>query len=115
MSTFACRRCGSCCRVEGYVRLTSGEVGDLANALGLSAHDFTRQYTRLTDDRGGLSLTEKRDGSCVFLGRDGCEVQKVKPRQCRGFPVEWSFEGYERVCACMKEGIGTAGVGGHES
>lgn len=106
MSAFACRRCGNCCRVEGYVRLSPGEVEHMADALGLPVHGFTQRYTRLTDDRTGLSLAEKPDGSCVFLGDEGCEVQDAKPRQCGEFPERWAFEGYASICAGMKNGIG---------
>ena len=95
-----CRQCGNCCRVEGYVRLRPGEDEALAACLGLDVYEFTRRHTRLTADRRGLSLAEKADGSCVFLGEDGrCVVQAVKPAQCRAFPTEWSFAGYEEICA----------------
>lgn len=62
-------------------------------------HEFTRRYTRLTDDRAGLSLTEKTDKSCVFVTDTGrCMVHAVKPMQCRDFPLIWRFPGYEMIC-----------------
>jgi len=70
-----------------------------ADFLGMGVHAFTREFTRLTNDRAGLSLTEKDDGSCIFLDADNaCRIQAVKPKQCRDFPLSWQFEGFERIC-----------------
>ena len=100
---FHCRQCGNCCRAEGYVRLAPGEDEAIAARLGLDVYEFTRRHTRLTADRRGLSLTEKADGSCVFLDDAGrCAIQAAKPAQCRAFPLQWSFAGYEDVCAARK-------------
>jgi Fe-S-cluster containining protein len=99
MTGFSCKKCGNCCRAPGYVRLRAGEQERIAGHLGLGVGEFTARYTRLTIDRRNLSLTEKDDGSCVFL-TDGnaCAIHEVKPRQCREFPLGWSFPGYERTC-----------------
>jgi uncharacterized protein len=86
----------------------------MADALGMAVEEFTRRYTRLRQDRRGLSLTEKPDGACIFLGEDGCAVQRVKPQQCRGFPLRWTFEGYEKICAGMRERAGPAAGDTHE-
>jgi hypothetical protein len=100
---FTCLRCGNCCRPRGYVRLLDAEVIRVAGFLALDPHTFTDRFTRLTDDRRGLSLTEQADGSCVFLLPDGeCRIQAVKPRQCREFPSAWRFDGYERDCRAMR-------------
>jgi Fe-S-cluster containining protein len=94
-----CVRCGNCCRWRGYVRLKDGEAEAIAAHLGLAVEVFLDRFTRLTDDRRGLSLIEKSDGSCIFLeGENDCRVQPAKPAQCAGFPNEWSFPGFERQC-----------------
>lgn len=96
----ACLCCGNCCRVEGYVHVGAAEVDRLAEFMGLSVEEFTREFTRLTGDRQGLSLAEQAGGACVFLDADNyCLVEPVKPEQCRGFPHAWRFSGFERVCA----------------
>lgn len=103
-ATWRCRRCGNCCRVEGYVRIAAHEIDGLADAIGVASHEFADRFTRLTDDRQGLSLTEKPDGSCVFLQDDAsCRVQRAKPHQCRSFPHAWSFPQYERICEGCRE------------
>jgi Fe-S-cluster containining protein len=101
--TFACRRCGRCCRGHGYVWIFEEDVERLAKALKLEVSEFTRRYTRLTRDRRGLSLTEKEGGDCVFLDEPGyCRVNDVKPQQCREFPSGWNYSGFERFCRGME-------------
>ncbi len=96
-----CQRCTACCRWPGEVRLQEGEIARLAAFKGLSEVPFIQEFTRLTQDRRGLALTEKSDGSCVFLEGNECAVQSVKPQQCRDFPNLWNFPGFEETCRAI--------------
>jgi len=101
---FTCHGCGACCRWPGYVHTTDEDIDRMAGYLLLSVVEFTAQYTRLTDDRRGLSLVEAGDGACIFLTADNrCRVQPVKPRQCREFPLGWRNPGVETVCRGLAE------------
>ncbi len=93
-----CVRCGECCRVRGYVKLRPGEAERIAEYLDIPLYEFTSEYTRLTYDRQRLSLTEKEDGTCIFLEGNRCTIDPVKPQQCRDFPVRWRFPGWEKIC-----------------
>jgi len=62
----------------------------------MSDYEFIQNYTRLREDRSGLALQEKTNGKCVFLDRNDCSVQPVKPQQCRDFPNLWNFPGLEK-------------------
>lgn len=93
-----CKRCGACCRAHGYVKLRPGEAEAIADFLDMPLYDFTSEYTRLTYDRTKLSLIEAEDGSCVFLDGNDCMIDKVKPKQCRTFPLKWRFPGWEKIC-----------------
>ena len=97
-ATFECLRCGACCRVSGYVRVTDRDVAALAAVRGLSIPAVTDRYTRLLPDRSALALKNGPDGECIFLGEQGCAVHSAKPAQCRGYPTEWRFSGTESVC-----------------
>ncbi len=102
MTDFRCRRCGNCCRWEGYVHVLPGEIDAAAFFLGMAPEEFIRRFTRLTEDRRGLSLTEREDGACVFFldgNPAGCRIHPVKPQQCRDFPKRWNFPGWEKECA----------------
>jgi Fe-S-cluster containining protein len=80
------------------VRLAEGEIARLAAFKGMREVAFIEQFTRLTQDRRGLSLQEKPNGECIFLEGNDCSVQPVKPQQCRDFPNGWNFPGFEKVC-----------------
>jgi len=85
--------------VSGYVRLLVHEPVRIAEYLRLSLREFTETYTRITQDRRGLSLEENPDSSCVFLEMDStCRINEVKPEQCKNFPLEWSYSGWEKMC-----------------
>ena len=102
---FACRRCGACCRGPGDVVLEAGEPERIAALLGDALYAFTARYTRLLDDRRGLSLTERPDGACIFLQDDnGCRIQDAKPQQCRGFPHAWRSARLMATCAGLRGG-----------
>lgn len=105
LSNFHCIGCHACCREPGYVRLKKDEPDAIASFLGLSVHDFIAQYTILTKDRTGLSLIEKEDGACIFLTDAGCKINLVKPLQCRQFPKEWRFTGFETICGWAKKNL----------
>ncbi len=95
---YECVRCGNCCRWPGPVRVTEKEIGGIAAFLGIAESAFTERYTRLVDNRSALSLTEKPDGSCIFLDGNRCSIQAVKPKQCRDFPNDWNFPGFREEC-----------------
>lgn len=97
---FACRRCGTCCRWRGEVRVGPEEIAAIAGFLGVAEAEFQERQTRLTADRQGLSLLERADGPCGFYVDEppGCRIYAVRPRQCRDFPLGWNFPGWEEEC-----------------
>ncbi len=101
-ATFRCVRCGACCRVPGYVALEAGEAEAIAAFMGMDVYAFTEDYTRLTLNRSILSLSEKDNGSCIFLQEDNtCRIQPLKPAQCKGFPFLWRSKRLEKECAAL--------------
>ncbi|HEY1173070.1 MAG TPA: YkgJ family cysteine cluster protein [Verrucomicrobiae bacterium] len=93
-----CQRCTACCRWPGQVRITDAEISRMAAHLELAEHDFIQRYTRLRPDRQGLALMDKPNGECIFLNGSNCDVQPVKPQQCRDFPNLWNYPGAEQIC-----------------
>lgn len=86
---FECTQCGNCCSGEpGYVWATREEVAGIAKFLGSNDGKLDPKYLR----RVGLrySLTERPDGDCIFLKREGgksmCSIYPVRPLQCRTWP-----------------------------
>jgi uncharacterized protein len=86
---FECTQCGNCCSgAPGYVWTTKEEIKRIAAFLGRTDGWLDKTLLR----RVGLrySLTERRDGDCIFLDRkDGkamCSIYPVRPLQCRTWP-----------------------------
>ena len=95
---YECDRCTNCCRWPGEVKLGDQEIEEIAQFLKLTPDGFIQKYTRLRADRKGLALTDKPNDECIFLKNGCCEIQAVKPQQCRGFPNVWNFPGFQQVC-----------------
>ena len=92
------------------MHLRLGEAEAIADCLGLPIRDFVGGYTRVASNRGHLILTEREDGACVFLeGGNHCRIQEAKPAQCRDFPNEWNFPGYETKCRAVREALRSRG------
>ena len=62
---------------------------------------FIERYTRLRVDRRGLSIIDREDHSCIFLEKNSCVINDVKPQQCRDFPNKWNFPGWRQVCEAI--------------
>lgn len=99
MSSFVCRRCGACCRIEGIVRLQEADPAKIAAHLGMSEADFIANETELSPDRRCLVLKDRPDGACAMLGPDNrCRIYPVRPEKCRTFPYEWTNEESTAYC-----------------
>lgn len=109
---FVCVRCNQCCSGQpGYVWLSQKDLEALSNYLHVSKRTFALEYCRpvnigiiLT-----LSLKEKKNHDCIFLGRDGCMVYEARPAQCRTYPFwESVLEDEQRW---TEEGNACPGIG----
>jgi Fe-S-cluster containining protein len=80
---YVCRRCSRCCR-DKYISLDPYEVARLARARDESTSQFRAAWTV---DGQGTTLRQKEDGTCVFLGPQGCEVHADRPLVCRLYPL----------------------------
>lgn len=80
---YVCRRCSRCCQHK-RIQLNPYEVARLARARNQSTTEFRRASTV---DGQGTALAQKDDGTCVFLGPQGCEVHADRPLVCRLYPL----------------------------
>lgn len=118
--SFECTQCGNCCSGDpGYVWATKEEIGRISKFLGRTDGWLEKKHLR----RVGLrySLTERRDGDCIFLKREGgkalCGIYPVRPLQCRTWPF-WTvnlrsraaWDKSSRRCPGMNSGPHTAFV-----
>ncbi|MGC6465929.1 MAG: YkgJ family cysteine cluster protein [Akkermansiaceae bacterium] len=99
---YQCQRCTNCCKWEGDVVVEEEEVEKIADYLGMPLYDFVRDYTRLRENRQGLSLIDKEGTTeCIMLDGADCRLQDVKPEQCKGFPNRWSFPNWREACEAI--------------
>jgi Putative zinc- or iron-chelating domain len=76
---YVCRRCSLCCR-DKRIQINPYELARLARAQGETTSEFRERWTL---DGQGTTLGQKEDGTCVFLGSQGCEVHADRPLVCR--------------------------------
>ena len=81
---YICRRCSRCCQHK-RILLDPYEIARLARATGKNVNEFRAAWT--IEDEHGISLRQKADGTCVFLGKSGCEVHSDRPLACRLYPL----------------------------
>ena len=80
--SYECRRCRRCCS-DKTIRVNPYEVYRLSRRVGTSTTEFLARYTI----EGGTELARRADGSCVFLGEQGCGVHQDRPLVCRLYPL----------------------------
>jgi Fe-S-cluster containining protein len=95
---YECQRCANCCKWPGDVIITEAETKAIAAFLELPVQSFIDRHTRLRANRQGLSIDDKPNGECQFLDGIECQINPVKPAQCAGFPNQWNFPGWRKVC-----------------
>lgn len=77
----------------------------------MNRREFALAYCKLVDIglKVTLSLKEKQNFSCIFLGEDGCKVYSVRPTQCRTYPF-WKTI-IDEEGGWEKEGAECPGIG----
>ncbi len=102
-TSFQCKQCGACCRIEGIVRLEDGDAERIAAALGISEETFIEEWTDVSPDRTCLVLKDAADGACILLTPDNlCRANDVKPRQCKTFPFDWTNKTSTLYCPALR-------------
>ena len=84
-----CFRCGICCTCYRSP-LTTGDIDNIASALGISRSKCISRYAVKAPIKEGYLLKHTKKG-CVFLGWDAdgkarCTIYPSRPKACR----EWT-------------------------
>lgn len=102
LEDFVCEKCGWCCQLSGYVRLTEEEIPRIAEHLGLTPDELRERYTTTMpwDEGRTVILLDHPDTTrCILLTDDDrCRAHAVKPKQCRTFPSGWKRSGSHLHC-----------------
>lgn len=81
-SSFNCIKCGTCCRVKGYIILTFLDVIRLSQHLIMSVNDILNQFTHYSTDSRQILL----EIPCKFQKENLCSVYPARPIQCIMYP-----------------------------
>lgn len=85
---FRCKNCGACCRVQP-------PDADASEQKAIKAMGF-KDFLDKPDETGTTWIRRKKDGSCIFLGKDNrCTIYSVRPATCRLDPftiTDFDFE-----------------------
>ncbi len=91
--TFSCQpECRYCCAVEpGYVFLSQYDLDKLTSFTKTTLQEFFSLYCVRVPmgDYSYISLKERPNHDCIFLGERGCSVYTHRPVQCSTYPF-WS-------------------------
>lgn len=96
-----CSQCGICCRLF-LINLTreewmSGSYKTQLKEFGLDDDSDTAQRY------GGNILSQKKDGSCVYLKNNLCSIHKRAPQSCRDFFCESTLKKFKGMVRIIKE------------
>ena len=101
---FACRQCGTCCRIkDGIVRVSDAEIARIAAHLGMSESAFIERECEVAPDRRGVVLRSRPAGAAAWMTDDILFlIHAVKPDKCRTFPYEWTNADSDEVCPGLR-------------
>lgn len=80
---FECQNCGRCCHGFGGTYVTTENIADIADYLGVDFEAIKKYCCRTSGEK--TVLAQKPDGYCVFWD-ENCTIHPVKPRMCRAWP-----------------------------
>ncbi len=79
----SCSQCGICCRLF-LINLTQKEWMSSDYKTELKEFDLNNDFNTV-QNYGGNILSQKKDGSCIYLNNNLCSIHKKRPRSCRNF------------------------------
>jgi uncharacterized protein len=107
---FKCRKCAQCCKAQygdNTVIVFPSEIKRICEKTGLSRDDFVIPTPSQDRDSGGNIHTFewilKKNGDCIFLKNDLCEIYECRPHICSTYPF-YIVNGKLEVSECI--GIG---------
>ena len=99
---FTCKKCGNCCRWEGYIYVNRGDVERICDFLQIDRATFRKEY--LNPEPHILpNLKLKENSECIFLKENKCSIYEVRPQQCEDFPLTWEVPNLKDRCSGVVE------------
>ena len=83
LSFESCSQCGICCRLF-LVNLNQKEWMSGKYKTQLKGFDLNDDFNNI-QRYGGNILSQKKDGSCIYLRNNLCSIHKKRPQSCNDF------------------------------
>ncbi len=84
---FECEKgCTNCCAKPGWVYFDKEDLTNAAEYLDIKVGEFKKQFQLEPMGYGHWEMGVTENEPCPFLGKQGCSIHEVKPKQCRAFP-----------------------------
>lgn len=80
--SYQCQCCNKCCHNK-LIQVNPYELLHIAQCLCLSTTEVLDQFVQMELPY----LKQKPDGSCIFLGVNGCQIHEHRPGVCRIYPL----------------------------
>jgi len=108
--SYQCNCCNRCCRHKD-IQVNPFELLQIAEALGLTTTEALNQFVQNEKP----FLKQNSDGSCVFLGTQGCTIHSHRPGVCRIYPLgRLKDEDGQEYFIHLTPAINSAGVYGKQ-
>lgn len=99
--TRLCSQCGICCRLF-LINLNQKEW--LSDEYKTQLKEFFLNDDFNTVRRyGGNILSQKKDGSCIYLKNNFCSIHKRRPQSCKDFFCESTLKKFKGMIRMIKE------------
>jgi len=101
ISIKSCPQCGICCRLF-LINLTQEEWMSGGYKTQLKEFGLDDDFTTV-QRYGGNILSQKKDGSCIYLKNNLCSIHKKRPQSCRDFFCESTSKKFKGMISMIKE------------
>jgi Fe-S-cluster containining protein len=99
--TQSCSQCGICCCLF-LINLTKKEW--LSGKYKTQFEKFNLDNNFITAKKyGGHLLSQKKDGSCIYLKNNSCSVHRRRPQSCKDFFCKSKLKKFKRMISLIEE------------
>ncbi len=97
---YSCSQCGICCRLF-LINLTKEEYVSGQYDTEFKKFDREKDFGIL-QQYGGNILSQKKDGSCIYLKNNLCSIHKKRPLSCRDFICSSKIKKFKKMISMIK-------------
>jgi Fe-S-cluster containining protein len=89
----SCSSCGRCCRLF-LINLTQEEWLSGKYKTQFKKFDLNDDFS-IIQNYGGNLLSQKKDGSCIYLKNNLCSIHEKRPQSCKEFFCESTLKKFK--------------------